>query len=108
MLEPVFDPAETIRGKRESARIENRLLDAGHETELQAFANFADFTQESEVENQRLVLPAPKIVEKFVHDHQQAVFGMDLVKSRHHILERGFVLGHLVRCREDVIDTHGG
>ena len=94
LLEAVLHPADAVGDKGEARAIENGFLDTGHEAEAQVLADLADLAEEVEVEDQLLVLAGAQVVEQLVDHKQQSVFGEDLAKLGHHVLEGPFVAGN--------------
>ena len=62
-VEAVFHAAEAVRNVRKSSAVEDRLLHAGHEAETQVFADLSNLSQETEIENQRLVAATPEVIQ---------------------------------------------
>ena len=56
LLEAVLDAAEAVRNEGEARAVEDGFLYARHEAESKILADFADFAQEVEVEDNLLVL----------------------------------------------------
>ena len=54
-----------------TAAIENGFLDTRYEAEPEILADFADFAKETEVENERLISAAAKIIQQLINDEQQ-------------------------------------
>ena len=105
LLEAVLHPAQTVGHMVEARTVEDCLLHAGHEPEAQVLADFADFAQEVQVEDQLLVLAALEVVEQLVHDEQKPLVGVPLVERRHHVLEGPLVVRDRVPGREAVVDA---
>jgi hypothetical protein len=71
----------------------------------QVLGDFADLTQERQVQHQVVILAGAQVVEKLVDHQQHAVVGVNLGERGHHFLERRLVVDHLVGGRERVADT---
>lgn len=108
LLEAVLDAAQAVGDVRKAATVKDGLLHAGHETETQILADLAHFTQEAEVENERLVPAAAEIVEQLVHDQEQPLIGEFLVELGHHRLQGRLVLADFVGGWELVVDAPRG
>ncbi|OQC24622.1 MAG: hypothetical protein BWX71_01810 [Deltaproteobacteria bacterium ADurb.Bin072] len=106
LLEAVLHPAYAVGHKGKAGAVKNGFLDAGDEAEPQVLADLADLAQEVEIENEFLVLAGAQVVEQFVHHQEQAMVGMLLVEGGHHLFERTFVIGHLIRRREGIRHAH--
>ena len=53
-----------------------------------------------------MVFAATKVIQQFIHNQQQTVIGIHVVKRNHHILESALAVGNLVGLRKGVYDTH--
>ena len=103
--EAVLHTAQAVGDVLETVAIKDGFLHAGHEAKAQVLGDFADLAQEREVQHQIVILAGPQVIEKLVHHQQHAVVGVNLGEHGHHLLERRFVVDHLVGCRERVADT---
>src|SRR5437868_5180935 len=104
LLEAVFHTAKAVRGKSKTTGIKNGLLHTSDETELQCLADFTNLPEEAQIENQGLVLSAPKVIQQLVDDHEQPMLREFLVELFHHVLEGRLVLGNLVGGGKGEID----
>jgi len=92
----------------ETGAVEDGLLHTRHEAEAQVTTRFAHLTEKAEVEDQLLVLAATQIVQELIHDQEQTMVGIHLVKRGHHLLEGPLVAHDLAGIREGVGHAHGG
>ena len=72
LLEAVADAADGVGDAGEPRVVEDRLLQAGDETEPGRRGDLADLAQEGEVVDELAVAPAAEVVEQLVEDEEQA------------------------------------
>src|SRR5262249_1399335 len=105
LLEAVFDPADAIGYEGETGTVKDGFLDTGDEAESQVLADLADLPEEIQVKDEFLILACAQVIEQLVHYQEQAMVGMLLVESSHHVLEGSLVVGDVRRGREGVGHT---
>jgi len=74
------------------------LLTAGYEAEAAQAASLAQLSQEGQVQDQLLITPRAQEIEQFVHDQEQTLVGVLLVKGVHHGHQQVLAVGRFAEC----------